>query len=79
MNEQSPLPHLSHRQTNRCRKLHAAVSVLPVYQFERLAFTDAANVPPVNAATGTDIPRSLLENFRCFLCKQFRAWSRFVP
>lgn len=35
---------------DRCRRrrLHAALAQLPIYQAERLAYTDAANLLPVN-------------------------------
>ena len=57
----------SSRQLAHCRELHAAVSQLPVYRFERLAFTDAANIPPVNAVPETKAPCSLFENCCRFL------------
>jgi len=60
----------SSRQLTRCRELHAAVSQLPVYRFERLAFTDAANIPPVNTVPDTQVPSSLLKN----CCRFLRAW-----
>ena len=45
-----PSPSLfeSYHHEADCRQLHANVSKLPVYQFERLAFTDVANIPAVN-------------------------------
>ena len=67
MNKHSPLQPFSSRDIKYQRKIHAAVSELHVYQFERLAFTDAANLPPVNATAGTDSPRSLLHDVRRFL------------
>jgi len=45
-----------------CRRLHASVSKLPVYHFERLAFTDVANLPPVNGIADVKVKRSLFEN-----------------
>jgi hypothetical protein len=79
MNKHSPLQPFSSREIKYRRKIHAAVSELHVYQFERLAFTDAANLPPVNAGTGPNIPRSLLDNVRRFLSSRFSAHWRSVP
>ena len=65
MKPSAPLNYNS-RQELDCRQLHANISKLPVYQFERLAFTDIANVPPVNEILGAKIPRSLFEKAHCF-------------
>lgn len=35
---------------------------MPVYQFERLAFTDAANLPSVNEIVDVKVKRSLFKN-----------------
>ncbi|MEJ0088574.1 MAG: hypothetical protein WDM80_02285 [Limisphaerales bacterium] len=59
-----PLPPLfcSAQQESDCRQLHANVSKMPVYQFERLAFTDAANLPSVNEIVDVKVKRSLFKN-----------------
>jgi hypothetical protein len=59
-----PLPPLfnsSHHESD-CRRLHANVSKLPVYHFERLAFTDVANLPSVNEIVDAKAKRSLFKN-----------------
>jgi len=39
---------VSSLEKSQARKLHAATATLSVYHYERLAYTDAANLPPVN-------------------------------
>jgi hypothetical protein len=56
----------SFREQSRRRRLHAAVKRLPVYEIERLAYTDAANLLPVNPVK----PRRLS-------LKLFCRWLRF--
>ena len=56
----------SFREQSRRRRLHAAVKRLPVYEIERLAYTDAADLPSVNPAK----PRRVS-------LKLFCRWLRF--
>jgi hypothetical protein len=50
----------SFREQSRRRKLQAAVRKLPVYEFERFGFTDAANVPPINSTGAVKVRPSWL-------------------
>jgi len=61
-----PSPPLfdSSQHESDCRQLHANVSKLPVYHFERLGFTDVANVPSVNESAVAQEQPSLLKSVR---------------
>jgi len=55
------------REQSRRRRLHAAVRRLPVYEFERLAFTEAASLPPEDLTTDTKARASRLRiHYRWF-------------
>jgi hypothetical protein len=53
-------PFAGFREQSRRRKLHAAVSKLPVYEFERLAFTEVANLRDESLRTDTKVGPSKL-------------------
>jgi len=63
------------RAQSRRRRFHAALKRLPVYEIERLAYTDAANLPPVIPAK---FRRMSLKLFWRWLCFRVRRYS-FLP
>jgi hypothetical protein len=66
----SHLPTLvSSLEKSQARRLHAAAAALSVYHYERLAHTDAANLPSVN--------RPAIKS-RCTLLKTLWNWLRLV-
>jgi hypothetical protein len=65
MKPSPPLFNSSHQESD-WRQLHANVSKLSVYHFERLGFTDVANVPPVNEIAAVKVSRPLYENVQRF-------------
>jgi hypothetical protein len=69
----------SFREQSRHRKLHAALRRLSIYETERLAFTDAANVTPVNSTSEVKV-RSwwLAIHYRWLRLRLHRLWL-FLP
>jgi len=65
----------SFREQYRHRRLHAALKRLSIYESERLAFTDAANVIPVNATSEVKIrPWWLAIHYRRLRLRLHRLW-----
>jgi len=58
-----PLLAIANALDRSCRRrLHGAAREFPVYDYEHLGSTDAANIPPVNKGAA-EVRRRLLKNF----------------
>jgi hypothetical protein len=78
MKKPPPFLFASFREQSRRRRLHAALRQLPVYEIENFAFTDAANVLPVNSTGDVKVRPSWLEIHYRWLRLRLNWWRLFL-
>lgn len=67
------------REQARRRRLYAALRKLPVYELERLAFTEAASLPPKDLNTDIKVRPSMLRIHYRWFRLHFRSRQFFLP